>query len=91
MTFDMDRSDAAAGRKTLLITASPKALNPASGRRAVLGRHALKKPGDCNQARRRSCGAAEAKSQSTCTRSEGDVPLMHSPTAERAWRRGALE
>src|SRR4051794_37756222 len=47
---------------------SPKALGPASGRSAVLGRNALIRPGDCDQARHRSNGAECGESQAPLAR-----------------------
>ena len=47
----MDFSIAAAGTEAVVIDISPKALGPRCGLGAVLGRYALKEPGDCDAAR----------------------------------------
>jgi hypothetical protein len=47
----MDFSIAAAGTGPMVIDRSPKALGPTCGQGAVLGRYALKEPGDCDVAR----------------------------------------
>ena len=59
----MDFSIAAAGTRAVVIDISPKALGPARGLGAVLGRYALKEPGDCDVARRHLDGTKDDESQ----------------------------
>jgi len=59
----MDFSIAAAGTGLVVIDISPKALGPTCGLGAVLGRYALKEPGDCDVARRRLDATKVDKSQ----------------------------
>jgi hypothetical protein len=59
----MDFSIAAAGTRAVVIDISPKALGPTRGLGAVLGRYALKEPGDCDAARPRLNGTKEDESQ----------------------------
>jgi hypothetical protein len=47
----------------VVIDISPKALGPTRGLGAVLGRYALKEPGDCDVARRGLNGAKDDESQ----------------------------
>src|SRR5438270_12742224 len=56
---------------------SPKALGPASGLSAVLGRNAFERPGDCDQARPRLCGGNWNKSQGV----PGAMCLYLNPTS----------
>jgi hypothetical protein len=59
----MDFSIAAAGTGPVVIDISPKALGPTRGLGAVLGRYALKEPGDCDAARRQLDGTKDDESQ----------------------------
>ncbi len=61
----MDFSIAAAGTGPVVMDISPKALGPTRGLGAVLGRYALKKPGDCGQARRQLDATKVDESQDT--------------------------
>ena len=63
---------------------SPKALGPACGLSAVLGRNALHGPGDCDQARRVICRANWDESQEPCpARKRRNVGLRPKPTFAR--------
>src|SRR5262245_4231805 len=67
---------------------SPKALSPTSGLSAVLGRNALAKPGDCDQARRSrdDTEASDCQAAICCIR----IPLERCPRfqgqAEITWK-----
>ena len=76
----MDFSIAAAGTGPVVIDISPKALGPTRGLGAVLGRYALKKPGDCGQARRNLDATKADESQDTQPLTEKKIMSGHSET-----------
>jgi hypothetical protein len=78
--------NAAAEQKDLWgLDITPKALNPASGRSAVLGRNALDQPGDCNAARQTSFGVSKYKNQEI----RGEQ-LMSAADPSGHWSLGAM-
>jgi len=74
----MDFSIAAAGTGLVVIDISPKALGPTRGLGAVLGRYALKEPGDCDAARHRLDGPKDNESQDSRHAIPSRVPSSQS-------------
>src|SRR5450759_1512338 len=69
---------------------SPKVLSPTSGRSAVLGRNALRMPGDCDQARRAIKHSELDESQGSFASEHFSLRSSWPPRVRsKYWRRGS--